>query len=98
VQTFEGQVRIWFQGLSVGSVRSYDELENDFLRQWGENKDHLYYLMEFGALRKKNSELVLEFTQSFNKIYHKLPAKVKPSQTATKVNFAGAMRMFNQGF
>jgi hypothetical protein len=53
VQTFEGQVRTWFRGLAAGSIRSYDELESDFIRQWGERKDHLYYLTEFGALRKK---------------------------------------------
>jgi hypothetical protein len=79
VQNFEGQVRIWFRGLPIGSITSYDVLENAFLRQWGENKDHLYYLMEFGALRKKNFKLVLEFTQRFNKLYHKIPTKVKPS-------------------
>jgi hypothetical protein len=90
VQTFEGQVRIWFRGLPVGSLRSYDDLENAFLRQWGEKKDHLYYLTEFGALRKNNSESVLEFTQRFNKLYHKIPAEVKPSQPAAKVTFAGA--------
>jgi hypothetical protein len=50
----------------------------------------LYYLTEFGALRKKNFELVLEFTQRFNKLYHKIPAEVKPSQPAAKVIFAGA--------
>jgi hypothetical protein len=90
VQTFEGQVRTWFRGLPVGSLRSYDDLENAFLRQWGEKKDHLYYLTEFGALRKRNSESVLEFTQRFNKLYHKIPAEVKPSQPAAKVTFAGA--------
>jgi hypothetical protein len=67
VQTFEGKVRIWFQGLPVGSLRSYDDLENDFIRQWREMKDHIYYLTEFRALRKKNSDSVLEFTQRFNK-------------------------------
>jgi hypothetical protein len=87
VQTFEGQVRTWFRGLPVGSIRSYDELENAFLRQWGEKKDHLYYLTEFGALRKKNYESVLEFTQRFNKLYNKIPAEVKPSQPADKGNF-----------
>jgi hypothetical protein len=90
VQTFEGQVRTWFRGLPVGSIASYDALENSFLRQWGEKKDHLYYLTEFGALRKKNYESVLEFTQRFNKLYHKIPAEVKPSQPAAKVTFAGA--------
>jgi hypothetical protein len=90
VQTFEGQVRIWFRGLPVGSLRSYDELENIFFRQWGERKDHLYYLTEFGALRKKNSKIVLEFTHRFNKLYHKIPAEFKPSQPTAKVTFAGA--------
>jgi hypothetical protein len=90
VQTFEGQVRTWFRGLPTGSIGSYDELENAFIRQWGERKDHLYYLTEFGALRKKNSESVLEFTQRFNKLYNKIPAEVKPSQPAAKVTFVGA--------
>jgi hypothetical protein len=84
VQTFEGQVRTWFRGLPADSIGSYDELESAFIRQWGERKDHLYYLTEFGALRKKNSETVLEFTQRFNKLYNKIPAEVKPSQPAAK--------------
>jgi hypothetical protein len=62
VKMFEGHVIIWFRGLPVGSLRSYDDLENTFLRQWGEKKDHLYYLTEFGALIKNNFESVLEFT------------------------------------
>jgi hypothetical protein len=62
VQNFKGKVRIWFRGLQVGSLRSYDDLENAFLRQWVEKKHHLYSLIEFRALRKKNSEPVLEFT------------------------------------
>jgi hypothetical protein len=90
VQTFEGQVRTWFQGLEVGSLRLYDELESAFIRQWGERKDHLYYLFEFGALRKKNFESFLEFTQIFNKLYNKIPIEVKPSHLAAKATFTGA--------
>jgi hypothetical protein len=90
VQTFEGQVRTWFRSLPAGSILSYDALEDAFLRQWGERKDHLYYLTEFGSLKKKNSETVIEFIQRFNKLYNKILAEVKPSQPATKVTFAGA--------
>jgi hypothetical protein len=90
VQTFEGQVRTWFRSLPAGSLGSYQELENAFIRKWGERKDHLYYLTEFGALEKKNSESVLEFTQRFNKLYNKIPAEVKPFQPSTKVTYAGA--------
>jgi len=40
-------------------------------------------------LRKKTYESVLDFIQRFNKLYHKIPAEVKPSQLAAKVTFAG---------
>jgi hypothetical protein len=89
IQTFEGQVRTWFRSLPVGSVLSYDALEDAFLRQWGERKDHLYYLTKFGSLRKKKSETVMEFIQRFNKLYNKIPTEVKPFQPTTKVTFAG---------
>jgi hypothetical protein len=79
----------------MGSIGSYDELESAFLRQWGEIKDHLYYLTEFGALRKKNSETVLKFTQRFNKLYNKILVEVKPSQPAAKVTF---VRSFEPNF
>jgi hypothetical protein len=90
VQNFEGWVRTWFRGLPVDSIPSYNDLETSFLRQWGEKKYHLYYLTKFRALRKKTSETVLDFIQIFNKLYHKIPAEVKPSQPAAKVTFAGA--------
>ena len=46
-------------------------------------------MTKFGALRKRNSELVLEFTHWFNKLYNKIPFEVKPSQLVAKVTFAG---------
>jgi hypothetical protein len=90
VQTFEGRVRTWFQSLPARSILFYDALEDAFLRQWGERKDHLYYLTEFGSLRKNNSETVMDFIQRFNKLYNKILAKVKLSQPIAKVTFAGA--------
>jgi hypothetical protein len=86
-QTFEGQVRTWFRSLPAGSILSYDALEDSFLRKWGERKDHLYYLTEFGYLKKKSSETIMEFIQIFNKLYNTIPFKVKPSQLAAKVTF-----------
>jgi len=92
VQTFEGQVRTWFQSLPVGSILSYDALEDAFLRQWGKRKDHLYYLTEFESLIKKNSKTVMDFIQRFNKLCNKIAAKVKSSQPAAKVTFTGAFK------
>jgi hypothetical protein len=92
VQTFEGQVRTWFQSLPAASILSYDALEDAFLKQWGQRKHHLYYLTEFWSLRKNNSETVMEFIQRFNKPYNKIPIEVKPSKPTAKVNFVGAFK------
>jgi hypothetical protein len=91
VQNFEGQVRTWFIGLLVGSMPSYNDLETSFIRQWGEKKDHLYYLTKFRALRNKTSKSVLDFIQRFNNLYHTILIEVKPSQPTTKFTFVGAI-------
>jgi hypothetical protein len=54
VQTLEGDVRKWFRGLPHASINSWEVLETVFMRQWGEKMDHLYYLTEFGSLKKKH--------------------------------------------
>jgi hypothetical protein len=87
VQTFEGEVGIWFKGLPHNSIDSWDALESSFLRQWGEKKDHLYFLTEFGNLKKKQNDYVPDFIKRFNKIYNKILAYVKPSQPVAKVTF-----------
>jgi hypothetical protein len=38
VQNFEGQVRTWFRALATGSLRSYEEIENAFIKQWRERR------------------------------------------------------------
>jgi hypothetical protein len=65
-------------------------LETTFMRQWGEKRDHLYYLTKFGSLKKKVAETVVDFNKRFNKIYNKIPVDIKPSQVAAKVTYAGA--------
>jgi hypothetical protein len=41
-----------------------------FLRQWGDKKDFMYYITEFGALKKEEGESVSDFKR-FNKMYNK---------------------------
>jgi hypothetical protein len=60
------------------------------MRQWGEKRDSLYYLNEFGSLKKKSNEIVDDFNRRFNKIYNKILANINPSQPTTKVTYVGA--------
>jgi hypothetical protein len=59
VQSLDGEVRKWFRGLTPGSIVGIEALDNAFLRQWGDKKDFMYYMTEFGSLKKKEGESCL---------------------------------------
>lgn len=48
----------------------------------------MYYIAMFGALKRKNGESVLDFIKRFNKMYNKIVAEIKPTETSTKITFA----------
>ena len=47
------------------------------MRQWGDTKDHTYYIIEFGSLRRKKDETIADFSKRFNKMYSRIPAEIK---------------------
>lgn len=91
VQTLEGDIRKWFRELPVASIDSWPALEVSCMRQWGEKRDSLYYLNEFGSLKKRANDTDNDFNKRFNKLYNKIPTDIKPSQPATKVTYARAL-------
>lgn len=60
------------------------------MKQWGDKKDCLYYIIEFGALRRINGESVFDFSKRFNKMYNKTPSDIKPTKTFSKITYANA--------
>jgi hypothetical protein len=51
--------------------RSIDEiatLDDSLLRHWGNKKYLLYYITEFGALKREEGEFVSDFSKRFNKM------------------------------
>ena len=50
----------------------------------------MYYIIEFGNLRKGNGESVSDFTKRFNKMYSKIPAEIKPIETSTQITYANS--------
>jgi ribonuclease HI len=90
VQSLDGEVRKWFRGLAPGSIAGIEALDNVFLRQWGDRKDYIYYMTEFGSLKKQEGESVSDFSKRFNKMYNKIPAEIKPSEAAAQISYASA--------
>jgi hypothetical protein len=90
VQSLDGEVRKWFRGLAPGSIAGIEALDNVFLRQWGDRKDFMYYMIEFGSLRKMEEESVSDFSKRFNNMYNKIPAEINPSEASAQISYAGA--------
>jgi hypothetical protein len=42
----------------------------------------MYYMIEFGYLKKMEGESIYDFSKIFNKMYNKIPAEIKPSEAS----------------
>jgi hypothetical protein len=90
IQSLNGEARKWFRSLPPNSIDDIIALDDSFLKHWVEKKEFLYYITEFGALRRKQGESIPNFTKRFNQMYGKIPEEIKPSETSVKITFSNA--------
>jgi hypothetical protein len=90
IQSLFGEARKWFRGLAPEPIMGIEALDEAFLRHWGDKKDFLYYMTEFGSLKRKEGEFVSDFSKRFNKMYKKIPSQIKPTETMEKITYASA--------
>jgi hypothetical protein len=90
VQSLFGEVRKWFRGLSPRSIIGNEALDETFWMHWGNKKDFLYYITEFGSLKRKEGESVSNLSKRFNKMYNKIIDEINPSQASAKITYASA--------
>jgi hypothetical protein len=90
VQSLDGQAKKWFKELPANSVAGIEKLDELFLKHWGERRDLLYYITEFGNLRRENGQYVSNFTKRFNKMFGKIPAEIKPTDPSTKISYSSS--------
>jgi hypothetical protein len=90
VQRLDGKVRKWFQDLPPTSITNIDALDKDFIKEWGDRRDYVYYIIEFGALKRKNGEFISYFTKRFNKMYGRIRDEIKLTEASTKITYAHA--------
>jgi hypothetical protein len=65
-------------------------LDDTFLKHWGDRRDFVYYITEFGNIRKQNGDSVSDFTKRFNRMYSKIPTEIKPSDAFAKITYYDA--------
>jgi hypothetical protein len=90
VQSLDGEVHKWFQDLPQSSITNIYALYESFINQWGDRRYYLYYITEFGVLKRKNGVSISDFTKIFNKMYDTIPDKIKPTKASTNITYANA--------
>jgi hypothetical protein len=88
--SLEGEARKWFRALPPRSIDGIEALYEAFLKNWEGRKDFLYYIIEFGSLKKKEGESVSDFSKRFNKMYSRIPIEVKPTETYAKITYSSS--------
>jgi hypothetical protein len=89
-KVLDGHARKWFKELHADSQAGIEQLDETFLKHWGDRRDFVYYITEFRNLRKQSSESVSDFTKRFNRMYGKIPAEIKPSDASAKITYSDA--------
>jgi hypothetical protein len=64
LQSLDGEARKWFRGLTPIYIVWIEALDDSFLRHWGDKKDFIYYIAEFGSLKRKEGESVSELLKN----------------------------------
>jgi hypothetical protein len=88
IHSIDGEARKWFRALTPGSIDGIEALDDIFLREWGDKKDFMYYIIEFGSLKIKEGESISDFSKRFNKKYNNIPAEIQPTEASTKITYA----------
>jgi hypothetical protein len=86
----DGEVRKWLWGLPPTSITYIEVLYEDFIKKWGYRRDYLYYITEFGALKRNNGESISDFTKRFNKMYGRIPDEIKPTEASANITYVNA--------
>jgi hypothetical protein len=50
----------------------------------------MYYITEFGSLKRKEGESVSDFSKIFNKMYNKIADEIKPTEASAKITYVSA--------
>jgi hypothetical protein len=90
VHSLQDKARKWFKALPPGYIDGIESLDNAFLRQWGDKKYFMYYMIEFRYLKRKEGESVFDFSKRFIKMYNKIPSEINPSEASAKITYASA--------
>jgi hypothetical protein len=86
-QSLRGDTKDWFKHLHPGTISSWEELKDVFLKFWGNKKSLDLQLAEFYALERHGNETIYVFSRRFSSIYYNLSEEIQPSEAAAMLHY-----------
>ena len=76
--SLQGKIRNWFKDLLTASIINFHQFTQVFLDRWVVMGNEVLIIKEYNHLKRQSGEIVQDFSARFNKVYHAMPANIKP--------------------
>jgi hypothetical protein len=88
--SLQGKVKNWLKNLPDASISSFHQFVQVFLDRWVIMRNVFLILEEYDHLKRQPGEAVHQFSTGFNKIYHAMPADIRPPPGSSHLHFLDA--------
>jgi hypothetical protein len=85
-----GKVKDWFKNLPAASIRNFHQFMQVFLDRWVIRVNVFLILEEYEHLKRKPGETIHQFSARFNKVYHAIPADIRPPPGSAHLHYPDA--------
>ena len=75
----------WYKILVDDSIMSYKSFKDALKDKWPDQKNPKPYLFDYHSMRRKESDYVQEFLDTFMKVYNSIAAQFKPPLGSTQL-------------
>jgi hypothetical protein len=76
-----GNARIWYNNLPSKSIKTWEDLENSFIKRWGDERDMTFLFSQYQEIQKHEEESVREFNDRFNALLNQISSNSLPETT-----------------
>jgi hypothetical protein len=85
--SLQGKVKNWFNNLPAASICNFHQFMQVFLDRWVIMRNFFLILEEYDHLKRQPGETVPQFSARFNKVYHAMPADIRPPPGSTHFHY-----------
>jgi hypothetical protein len=85
-----GKVKDWFKNLPAASIRNFHQFMQVFMDRWVIRVNVFLILEEYEHLKRKPGETIHNFSARFNKVYHVIPADIRPPPGSSHLHYPDA--------